>query len=309
KETRTFHATVVGAAEARDDDHATSTMTLTFRTTGPQRQQNISFTMETRAFNGVSYIRFTSVPKLPFLDLTPLKNQWIKADTQTLLNQMQTQNTLGLPQAGSSLTSEQEAAVNAAMGRAHLITLTKRMKDEYVNGVLNYHFQFTIDKLGVESFLNDLSIAMYGQPLSSEAMAQIRGMLDQLVVEKGDLWVGKKDMLPYRISMRLKGKNWAEQGITGAVNVHLSLYRYNRPVVVAVPRTSKTVEQLMETIFPGFSQRLQPVTDPDADGDGLSDAREATYGTDPENRDTDGDGMSDHDEVNYGMNPKGAGRL
>jgi serine/threonine-protein kinase len=39
------------------------------------------------------------------------------------------------------------------------------------------------------------------------------------------------------------------------------------------------------------------VPPPDADGDGLSDADEATYGTDPNNPDTDGDGLSDGDEV------------
>ncbi|GAB4001550.1 Stk1 family PASTA domain-containing Ser/Thr kinase [Nocardioides ultimimeridianus] len=40
------------------------------------------------------------------------------------------------------------------------------------------------------------------------------------------------------------------------------------------------------------------VPPPDADGDGLSDAQEAQYGTDPNKADTDGDGLSDGDEVN-----------
>jgi thiol-disulfide isomerase/thioredoxin len=43
---------------------------------------------------------------------------------------------------------------------------------------------------------------------------------------------------------------------------------------------------------------------PDADGDGLSDADEATVGTDPDNPDTDGDGISDGDEVwEHSTNP------
>ena len=36
----------------------------------------------------------------------------------------------------------------------------------------------------------------------------------------------------------------------------------------------------------------------DTDGDGLSDADEGVYGTNPTNPDTDGDGLSDGDEVN-----------
>jgi len=40
------------------------------------------------------------------------------------------------------------------------------------------------------------------------------------------------------------------------------------------------------------------VCDDDIDGDGLSNAQEATLGTDPRNPDTDGDGLTDSAEVN-----------
>lgn len=50
--------------------------------------------------------------------------------------------------------------------------------------------------------------------------------------------------------------------------------------------------------------------DVDTDGDGLSDAREAELGTDPELADTDGDGISDGDELDFlgtdPLNPLGA---
>jgi pSer/pThr/pTyr-binding forkhead associated (FHA) protein len=41
----------------------------------------------------------------------------------------------------------------------------------------------------------------------------------------------------------------------------------------------------------------------DNDGDGLTNAEEATLGTNPNNPDTDGDGLSDRDERTYGTNP------
>jgi len=44
-------------------------------------------------------------------------------------------------------------------------------------------------------------------------------------------------------------------------------------------------------------------TAPDADFDGLSDADEADYGTDPENPDSDDDGLDDGDEVERGTDP------
>jgi hypothetical protein len=43
--------------------------------------------------------------------------------------------------------------------------------------------------------------------------------------------------------------------------------------------------------------------EPDADGDGLSDADEADLGTDPDDDDSDDDGLSDGDEVDAGTDP------
>jgi hypothetical protein len=59
------------------------------------------------------------------------------------------------------------------------------------------------------------------------------------------------------------------------------------------------------------SQLSLAVFDPnkDSDHDGLTDADEAKYGTDPNKADTDGDGYSDGTEVSGGYNPLGAGKM
>lgn len=47
----------------------------------------------------------------------------------------------------------------------------------------------------------------------------------------------------------------------------------------------------------------------DTDGDGLSDAVETGFGTDPKKNDTDGDGYNDKEEVLSGFDPNGPNRL
>jgi hypothetical protein len=59
------------------------------------------------------------------------------------------------------------------------------------------------------------------------------------------------------------------------------------------------------------AKTLAEQTDPDSDtdNDGLTDAQESTYGTDPANPDSDGDGYLDGDEVGAGYDPNGPGKL
>lgn len=49
------------------------------------------------------------------------------------------------------------------------------------------------------------------------------------------------------------------------------------------------------------------VAPPDTDGDGLPDALEAKFGTDPNNKDTDGDGFPDNTEISNGWSPTSTG--
>ncbi len=62
--------------------------------------------------------------------------------------------------------------------------------------------------------------------------------------------------------------------------------------------TNITLEQLHS-----LPVRMYSGQTPDSDGDGLSDAFEEAYGTNPKNLDTDGDGHSDADELRNGYSP------
>ncbi len=60
----------------------------------------------------------------------------------------------------------------------------------------------------------------------------------------------------------------------------------------------------MATNSPSAQEQVE-----DEDGDGLTTAEEAFYGTDPLNPDTDGDGYTDSVEVRGGFDPLGPGKL
>ncbi len=70
------------------------------------------------------------------------------------------------------------------------------------------------------------------------------------------------------------------------------------------PNTANADQTNTDVALDNNPDHLGDACDTDDDGDGLLDAEEATYGTDPLLPDTDGDGLTDADEINtYGTNP------
>lgn len=63
---------------------------------------------------------------------------------------------------------------------------------------------------------------------------------------------------------------------------------------------------LLALSTPADAQQLRPWGDRDRDG--LTNAYEASIGTNPRRADTDGDGWTDYDEVVYGSNPRDRGQ-
>jgi hypothetical protein len=78
-----------------------------------------------------------------------------------------------------------------------------------------------------------------------------------------------------------------------------------KPLLDAMGRALCSNEECRQTLFilwRGLGFHIGAL-DPDSDGDGASDGREASWGTDPRNADTNGNGVSDSIEILSGMDP------
>lgn len=135
---------------------------------------------------------------------------------------------------------------------------------------------------------------------------------------EGEIWIGKKDLLPYKISLSLLIKETDKSKTSEKINFVLLLKNFNKPVQIDVPTQAKPLEEILE----GLSRELQILTpgrtflptqsqdfSKDTDKDGLPDQLETIYGTNPNKADTDGDGFIDSEEIEKGYNPNGPGKL
>jgi hypothetical protein len=125
----------------------------------------------------------------------------------------------------------------------------------------------------------------------------------------------------------------ANRPVEGKISWSVTSKTYTNEIVFPSPRTATQVLTLsglnyskqyyyalqakdifnneLTTLEQTFTTPPSSVQDPnlDPDLDGLTNAQETTYGTDPLKADTDGDGYSDSDEIEHGYNPLGTGRL
>ncbi|MEI7850783.1 MAG: hypothetical protein WCH86_03040 [Kiritimatiellales bacterium] len=105
-----------------------------------------------------------------------------------------------------------------------------------------------------------------------------------------DRWLTDSEMNTQKLSKRNVGGLIALPAGIGSINVgHVFYIRWVTSTMNSSDKTTYGIDNLR--------------TGTDSDNDGLSDAKEASLGTDPNKADSDGDGMSDGDEIAYGTNP------
>ena len=105
-----------------------------------------------------------------------------------------------------------------------------------------------------------------------------------------DRWLTDSEMNTQKLSKRNVGGISALPAGIGSINVGQAFY---------IRWVTKTMNQSDKTTYGIDNLR----TGTDSDNDGLSDAKEASLGTSPNNADSDSDGMSDGDEIAYGTDP------
>jgi hypothetical protein len=194
-----------------------------------------------------------------------------------------------------------------------------------------------IDKVYVDEALNNLSTALCGQVVNETTK---QNCVTEIAVRKNDekeceaqTDSGAKD---FCMSLILSGKARETDDMDLCLKVPQESYRdscfyaiVNKKAsrdycgslgdlknkclsaVISSEAFTKADFSLCEQIPDEASKEscLAELGGVDSDNDGLTNAEEKQYGTDPQNPDTDGDGYKDGEEVKNGYNPLGSGKL
>ncbi|GEM_PF-2840518 len=293
RETFKSEVRIAGATDMTDKKNPRFSANFTFAIPDFPPLGSTTITLETRLIESVLYFMLGDLPQLEGLDLSAYTNQWFSFDLTQLEQTLSGQPSL-------AITDEDIRKIGEVIGKHQFFKITEVLKSEKVSGVNAHHYKFTINAEELAALTNEVQRILL--PDEEQTTFEAR---DFSAIPAGELWVGKRDSLPYRI----KFESLNQSSYLVSLKTTYEFKNYDTPLTIDAPADVKPIEEVIEQITALYNEQSVNSAEVDADADGLSDAQEEFWGTDPANADTDGDGYSDGEEIDNGYDPNGPGKL
>jgi hypothetical protein len=200
----------------------------------------------------------------------------------------------------------------------NFIRAPKKLGQETIRGDKTDRYQFYLNGDEFQRYFDSLVQIIgseYSDSVGDEDLLQnnpdVQRFIDVLSKTPVEVWINKDTNLLQRILLPIA---FEKDAISFSINWQSDFYDYNEAIEIKAPEKSILLSQLAQLISQEFSNLMivsgsEKAIKLDQDQDGLSDAFEALYGTDPKNKDSDGDGFDDRTELKNGYDPLGPGKL
>lgn len=266
-----------GASDGYDPKNPKAWVTLDMRVDfSPDGK--LAFGFEARSIGETMYIKLTRFKldlSTPFLDeiILLFKDQWFKID-QEALNKLNTYDQ-GFS-ANSELSEEEFARLQEALKNAQIVRITETLPKATLDGIKTFHYKFVLNKEGLRAYLVEVINIAETKNLSREGLRELKEILESgefdTVLDTtvngfaGEIWIGKKDFLPYRASAEITFKEEKSQKEAVKMSILLTVDDFNKPVTVEAPPNAKLLETLLDELFasslPDESGRIYESRDP-----------------------------------------------
>lgn len=219
---------------------------------------------EFRIIGDTFYGQLTKVPSFTLLPLfSQYENKWFSfpikpGDTQSLTDSFNpvSKITGGDSNIFGKMTPDQKEHLYEMFRNAHLVKEIQRFSPETISGVSCYHFSFELDQAGIIQYLESLktyvnTIGKDVSVLSAFDPTSFSKGLDSLKDFKGEIWIGRKDNLPYKIAVNfafLPDPTKSEKMNIDMVSIFSA---WNQTVPIAVPTESTPFQELISSMMSG----------------------------------------------------------
>jgi len=284
-------------------------------------------TGEVRVINGATYLKMDSLFGLEEI-FTDLADSWIMYAEGEETGLLPTEG--GLLDSENELTEEQQQEVEALVARSSFVLVNSANITEIVNGVATRMFEVEPDLVGIRDFAMKSFEITNDEEMSPADLAELDALITSIANLQGTLWIDTKTHYLHRVTVW--GPASSPEGDEVNLYIKAEFTNHDDSMSIEVPKNYVGFEELFgaalgdafglpeaeegefdyfggdNEVSKGFPEAGSG-TSLDSDGDGLPDADEGFYGTDPFDTDSDNDGILDGQEVEDGSNPMGTGHL
>lgn len=314
-----------GAVDASDPDN--QKISLNFGASGINFIPGITASLgfQGLTINDVTYIKLDQIP-VPGVDLSFITNQWIKVDEaeireklglNELFSKLQAERDKVQEADKQELTLEQKNKLTELFTSSKIFRITDKLPSEKINGQGTYHYAYLIDTEKIPAVTKQAYEIIMGEKMPDEESKKAEEAFGKAKPITGEIFIGKNDKYLHRLTGNADFSEEVNKN-SARLNFTFDLSDHNKPIDIQAPASSKPVGEVLQELFGGLfsgmpsstpGSSFEDSTAIDSDDDGLSDANEKVFGTNPKNPDTDGDGYKDGSEVLNGYNPKGPGKM
>lgn len=203
---------------------------------------------EYRNSDRVNYVKVDDVPDLGFLSLSFLKHKWFKvADSET-----KTQLGVGSSDSRSpviSIASQDQLDRFAAAWKANRFLVVEKVLDsENIDGVSTHHYAITFNKEAFKKLDAEANI-IFDRGDTVAEVAAFEEDLRLVTVNNLELWIGKRDGLPHKVTMNVSLQDKANASKKTEVTLTMMGNKFNTALDIATPEGAQSIEEAIKGVF------------------------------------------------------------
>jgi len=204
---------------------------------------------ELRGFDDILYAKLKEIPTLGFFDASSYKDKWVYFDIKTSLSP---NNDFLMNYNALDFSEEDQKKFEEITKSASIAKILEKKGAESIREVLTYKYTFDLDQAGINAYALKVKELIDSRPEKSEVSpafdpATINDTLNNIKNFKGEVWIGKKDKLPYKSAISFLFDETAtnpEIPYTTDISMTILMSDWNKPIVVERPEGAQDLKEI-----------------------------------------------------------------
>jgi len=217
---------------------------------------DIFLAFELRNIGKIIYFKLSNIPYLElgleFSDISFIDDQWIKTNIESLKKPFWLENfeeQIKEEQKQQELTPEQIEKLKQIVAQTKVFKVTEKLASEEIEGVNTHHYKFSIDKNELRKLIVNIIVIVENKTLTEGLVEFDRTrIMEKLESLNGEIWIGKKDLLPYKISfeaLMITSVSGFKIPDKDKFMLMISFKNYDKPVKIDIPSPVKSLEEIL----------------------------------------------------------------